>query len=336
MSSPLERRYRRLLRVLPKWYRRDREDEMVATLLEDRQDRLDRGPGLGEALAVLGLAMRTRLPTTVPARTVAAGNAARAIALFGLAIASVMATYEIVIWLDVVVNGYPQFMTARHLAVLLLGHLAVPAAFTAVMLGRIGWARALGVVALVPGAIDVVTDARSGRWTVFSTEVTAEVTLWLAVACLFLAATRAVGRASRLWWWAGAGAVLLGIGYELMPTTGPTVGLWLQFFQYTLIGWAVALGCVGYLTVVRRRFDAAGSGALALSAAALVTVVAQSDELVVGSEGGAYGFAAQATTRYVVFAGLTGLLLVLVVLLATIGIRRYWSLPHRRLAAGVE
>ncbi|HEV3361363.1 MAG TPA: hypothetical protein VG247_31480 [Pseudonocardiaceae bacterium] len=91
MSSPLERRYRRLLRALPKWYRRDREEEMVATLLQEREHRLDRGPGLGESLAVLGLAVRTRLATTAPARAVAVGNAARGIALFGLAIYAITA-----------------------------------------------------------------------------------------------------------------------------------------------------------------------------------------------------------------------------------------------------
>lgn len=52
MSSVLERRYRRLLRVLPGWYRRDRADEMVATLLAGREDRLGRGPGAAESMAV--------------------------------------------------------------------------------------------------------------------------------------------------------------------------------------------------------------------------------------------------------------------------------------------
>ena len=39
--SNLERRYRRLLKVLPGWYRRDREEEMVSIFLAERTDELD-------------------------------------------------------------------------------------------------------------------------------------------------------------------------------------------------------------------------------------------------------------------------------------------------------
>jgi hypothetical protein len=176
-----------------------------------------------------------------------------------------------------------------------------------------------------------MTDARHGHWTVFMTEATADVALWLAVACLFLAGTRAVRRASPLWWCAATIAVVLGIVYNLTPVAGMNASWswWLEFFRDTGPGWAVALGCLGYLAVMRRRFDPAGSAALTLSAAALVTVVAQIDKLVVSSYE-TWGLPSQATTLFVVFVGLAGLLLALVVAMAAIGIRRYWSLDARR------
>ncbi|MCD2198179.1 hypothetical protein LQ327_32895 [Actinomycetospora endophytica] len=64
----LEQRYRRLLRVLPAWYRAEREREMVDVFLECRADRdsadLDAEygwPGWSETAAVAGLAVRTRV-----------------------------------------------------------------------------------------------------------------------------------------------------------------------------------------------------------------------------------------------------------------------------------
>ncbi len=49
--------------MLPKWYRQDREEEMVGMFLAERTDDLDQEhgwPGWGETFAMLGLAVRTR------------------------------------------------------------------------------------------------------------------------------------------------------------------------------------------------------------------------------------------------------------------------------------
>lgn len=335
MSSPLERRYRRLLRVLPEWYRRDRADEMVATLLDGREDQLDHGPGLAESCAVLGLAVRTRLANPASTRATAAGNATRGIALFGLGIAGITAIERLYAWIYFTVRGYPQNFAPLHMSVLLLGYLAMPAAFTAVMLGRIRLARVLGILTLIPGASMIMVAGRAGYWDMATTDAINDITLWLAVLCLFFAVTRAVRRASPLWWWAAGVAAVLGVGYgwlDATPMSGTTADLWWQFARDSGPGWVVALGCVGYLVVIRKHFDRAGSGALTLSAVALVTVVTQSTRLLFG----AYEMANVAPTRFVLFAGLTGLLLVFVVVLATIGIRRFWSLPQRRLAAAVD
>src|SRR4029453_5882273 len=84
----LERRYRLLLRLLPRWYRAEREEEMVGTFLGERDDALDLEysfPGWVETRAVAVLAVRTRLaPPRGPARAVAMGNAVRVVAVLGL------------------------------------------------------------------------------------------------------------------------------------------------------------------------------------------------------------------------------------------------------------
>jgi hypothetical protein len=82
VRSNLERRYRALLRVLPAWYRAEREEEMVGIFLADRSDELDLEhgwPGWGETGATLALAVRVRLGARRPAGTVL-----RVLALTGL------------------------------------------------------------------------------------------------------------------------------------------------------------------------------------------------------------------------------------------------------------
>ncbi|MFD1151834.1 hypothetical protein, partial [Saccharothrix hoggarensis] len=81
-GSNLERRYRALLGVLPAWYRREREEEMVGIFLAGRGDDLDLEhgwPGWGEAWATWALAVRVRF-----AADRRAGDVMRLIALAGL------------------------------------------------------------------------------------------------------------------------------------------------------------------------------------------------------------------------------------------------------------
>lgn len=92
--TPLERRYRRMLRLLPGYYRRVREDDMVATFLnrtapedpEDAEFTAEHGWPSGADLAqVAMLALRLRLggPGASP-RHRALGAALRRVALLGL------------------------------------------------------------------------------------------------------------------------------------------------------------------------------------------------------------------------------------------------------------
>jgi hypothetical protein len=87
MSGNLERRYRRVLRLLPGWYRRQWEQDMVAAFLDswltgdaDADEYISKaaGPGWAETASVAGLAVRLYLGGAGgPRRHVAWSQAAR-------------------------------------------------------------------------------------------------------------------------------------------------------------------------------------------------------------------------------------------------------------------
>jgi len=87
MSSDLERRYRRVLRLLPGWYRAQWEEDMVAAFLDgwltgdpEADEYITRaaGPGWAEAASVAGLAARLYLGgASTPRRYFAWGQAIR-------------------------------------------------------------------------------------------------------------------------------------------------------------------------------------------------------------------------------------------------------------------
>ncbi|MFI5613910.1 hypothetical protein [Amycolatopsis sp. NPDC051903] len=89
--TPLEERYRRLARLLPRYYRDDWEDDMVATFVDSTVDTsddpeydLDYGrPDVREIASVLA-AVRLRLSSDGPRRYAAAGTVTRYLALAGV------------------------------------------------------------------------------------------------------------------------------------------------------------------------------------------------------------------------------------------------------------
>ena len=90
MSSDLERRYRRVLRVLPGWYRDRWEHDMVAAFLDswltgepaaDAYIITAAGPGWAEVASVAGLAVRLHLTGPGTPRRHAWGQAVRRAAL---------------------------------------------------------------------------------------------------------------------------------------------------------------------------------------------------------------------------------------------------------------
>ncbi|NUP52220.1 MAG: hypothetical protein HOW97_33590 [Catenulispora sp.] len=89
MSEALERRYRTLIRMLPKRYREERGEELLGTLM-DGADGDRRWPDARETLSLAGLSLRARF-TAGAARYRAwgmprPGEAARAVALIGSAL----------------------------------------------------------------------------------------------------------------------------------------------------------------------------------------------------------------------------------------------------------
>ncbi|MFF7445423.1 MULTISPECIES: hypothetical protein [unclassified Streptomyces] len=87
MTTLLEARYRTVLRLLPAYYRRDREEEMVEVYLwdVDRDTQDQSRPTLGEVASIAVLAVRTRLATTgAPRRYVLLGSAVRHFALYAV------------------------------------------------------------------------------------------------------------------------------------------------------------------------------------------------------------------------------------------------------------
>ena len=86
MSTALERRYRRVLRLLPGWYREQWEQDMVAAFLDswltgdqeaDEYIRKAAGPSASEVASVAWLAVRLRLVGPGTARRYTWGQAIR-------------------------------------------------------------------------------------------------------------------------------------------------------------------------------------------------------------------------------------------------------------------
>ena len=103
--TPLEQRYRRVLRLLPASYRQIREDDMVAAFLqrtmpEDAEDAAftaEHGwPGGAEVAGVAALGIRLRLGSAgASPRYVAWGAALRRVALVGLLFHSVLGLFNV-------------------------------------------------------------------------------------------------------------------------------------------------------------------------------------------------------------------------------------------------
>ncbi|MFF7751507.1 hypothetical protein ACFZCP_20125 [Streptomyces sp. NPDC007971] len=98
MTTLLEARYRSVLRLLPAYYRREREEEMVETYLWDLdRDTQDQSrPTLGEVASIAALAVRSRLGAAgAPRRYVLLGSSVRLFALFAVLVQAVTAVVDL-------------------------------------------------------------------------------------------------------------------------------------------------------------------------------------------------------------------------------------------------
>jgi hypothetical protein len=166
--TTLERRYRRLLRLLPASYRRAWEDDMVATFLagalpadpEDAEFTADYGrPDRSEVASVVALAARLRLGGAgAPPRYAAWGAAMRRVALAGLLVHAIGALVGVaaLLWMPL---RFPELAAAdRTVTAWTLLGLGWVVAYLAVLDGHWRVARLFAGLSLLPTAIAIAAD----------------------------------------------------------------------------------------------------------------------------------------------------------------------------------
>lgn len=159
--TPLERRYRRVVRLLPADYREVWEGDMVDTFLlsrvPDQPDEFDADfdaeygrPSWSEVASVVGLALRLRLGGVhAPPRSFARGEVVRRVALAGLLVHAVAAVVGVVSLL-VTQARFPAFRVSDVDTVAVLTGLLWVGSYLALLAGRRRVAAWLGAAALVP------------------------------------------------------------------------------------------------------------------------------------------------------------------------------------------
>jgi hypothetical protein len=190
MSSDLERRYRRVLRLLPGWYREQWEQDMIAAFLDswltgdpeaDEYIAWAAGPSWAEVASVAGLAIRLHLGGPGTPRRYAWGHALRRAVLAVLLLHAVVAVNVLVLlvwggrlagWLHVLPASL-VFVSPGSVwpTVYYLVNVVWIVIFVTLVLGRYAAARALtalaivaSLVALVQGQLTGIMPAPFGPW----------------------------------------------------------------------------------------------------------------------------------------------------------------------------
>jgi hypothetical protein len=183
MSGGLERRYRRVLRLLPGWYREQWEQDMVATFLDswltgdaeaDAYITKAAGPGWAEVASVAGLALRLYLGGPATPRRYAWGQALRRAVLSLILVHAVLAVNFLVLlvwsrrladWLHVLpwslVVAWPDSVGVWPM-VFYLVNAAWITAFVSLALGHYPTARVLAMLAIIPGLVALLQAQLTG------------------------------------------------------------------------------------------------------------------------------------------------------------------------------
>lgn len=225
MTSPAERRYRDVLRLLPAGYRANWEEDMVTAYLQSSPT--DR-PGLSERLSVVWLALRLRLNGShASPRAMVGYRTVHAVALLVLLYQAVAATTSVVNGVLFVVQvslDRPLFFDASYAWISLSSVFWIPAfacfvwnrfvaARVLVLLGSasaIGITLAMQMAANDPSRIVVIepspiTVTDVSRWA------------WLALSVVAVFVTPSGARASRRLW---VGAYLVGSAFTVAVVLG--------------------------------------------------------------------------------------------------------------------
>ncbi|WP_370017726.1 hypothetical protein [Planotetraspora sp. GP83] len=176
--SLLEERYRRVLRLLPASYRTAREDEMVSAFLEGSEGVVDDDnprPRWSEVASVAALSVRVRLGGIGAApRFFAWGETVRLVALLGLAFQAALGYVTFGNGLQgygLVGPAHPDYAapfgdpgSADRLwhVIRLAADLLGPAAFVALVLGRVQIAKAAALLGLAAAVYDVASAHAPG------------------------------------------------------------------------------------------------------------------------------------------------------------------------------
>jgi len=289
MSGNLERRYRRVLRLLPGWYRDKWEQDMVAAFLDgwltgdpDADAYITRAarPGWAESASVAGLAARLRLGGPGTARRFTWGQAIRRAALTILLVHAVLAvdvllflvrSRRLVGWLPApqasLVTAAPAGVWARVYCLVCVTWIV---AFVTLALGHRRTARVLAALAIVPGLVALLQAQFTGTMPVPSGPWAFWVLLDLAPVLAMTAFHSGAPPAAR-WPW----LLALPAGYLLVY--GPVLALeatgnsaWLPDFS-GLCCILVSLACLAHAPRAWSR-QAAGTGLWSLTLVLLAAV----------------------------------------------------------------
>jgi hypothetical protein len=181
MSSDLERRYRRVLRLLPGWYREQWEEDMVAAFLDswltgdpaaDEYITWAAGPSFAEVASVAGLAVRLQLGGPGTPRRCAWGQAIRRAVFTVLLVHAVLAVNVLMLlawsrrlagWLHVLPWSLVVVSPGSVWpAVFYLVNVAWIVIFGSLALGHYRLARVLAALAIVPGLAALVQGQLTG------------------------------------------------------------------------------------------------------------------------------------------------------------------------------
>ncbi len=180
MTSDLERRYRRVLRLLPGWYRQQWEQDMVAAFLDswltgdpaaDEYISKAAGPSSAEVASVAGLAVRLHLGGPATPRRYAWGQAIRRAVLAVLLVHAVLAVNVLVflVWSRRLVGWLPAPPASLVVVpggvwdkVYYLVSVAWIMIFLTLARGHYRTARVLAALAIVPGLVAVLQAQLTG------------------------------------------------------------------------------------------------------------------------------------------------------------------------------
>jgi hypothetical protein len=292
MSGDLERRYRRVLRLLPGWYRQQWEDDMVAAFLDswmtgdaeaDEYISKAAGPGWAESASVAGLAVRLYLGGAgAPRRYFAWGQAVRRAVLTVILVHAVAAV-------DILVRaawsrrlfGLPappaSLLTSAFgggwFAVYYAVNFAWIVIFVALALGHYRAARVAVALVIVPDLVALlqaqvtgVMPAPFGSWAFW---VLLNLVPVLAMTAFHRDAPRIPGRP---WLLAlPAGYLLVFVPVQVLQATGNSA--WLPDFS-GLCCVLVAIACLAHAPRAwSRRTDGSGVWSLTLTLLAALTGV---------------------------------------------------------------